>query len=233
MMKKILAFVLTLAVMLCAGIALADDADITVQGTAVISANPDMVSVTANASVNGKTVASAQEEISKIIESVTTKLIELGVEEEDIITQNYGYYPTYNYESDTRTLTGYQANHTLRITCRDVEMLDSVIGVVTDSGMSEIYDVSYDVSTRSELYQQALAMAIEAAKAKAEKMAQASGMTLTGLDSLTENPSYAGAYEVNSTADTAKAAAGSAGTGIRAGGVSVTASVTAVYEARK
>ncbi|MDO5299269.1 MAG: SIMPL domain-containing protein [Clostridia bacterium] len=232
-MKKILAFVLALTMMLCAGIALADDADITVQGTAVISANPDMVSVTANASVSGKTVAGAQEEISRIIESVTTKLIELGVGEEDIITQDYGYYPTYNYESDTRTLTGYQANHTLKITCRDVEMLDSVIGVVTDCGMSEIYNVSYDVSTRSELYQQALAMAIEAARAKAEKMAQASGMTLTGLDSLTENGGYAEAYAVNSTADMAKASAGSAGTGIRAGGVSVTASVTAVYEARK
>lgn len=232
-MKKILAFALVLTMALCAGVALAEDADITVQGTAMISADPDMVSVTANASVTGKTVASAQEEISKIIEDVTTKLAELGVQDEDIVTQNYGYYPVYNYDAEVRTLTGYQANHTLKITCRDVEMLDSVIGVVTDSGMSEIYDVSYDVSTRSELYQQALAMAIDVAKVKAEKMAQASGLAITGLDSLTENAGYVEAYAVNSVEDAAKASAGSAGTGIRAGGVSVTASVTAVYEARK
>lgn len=232
-MKKILAFALVLMMALCAGVALAEDADITVQGTATISADPDMVSVTANASVTGKTVASAQEEISKIIEDVTAKLAELGVQDEDIVTQNYGYYPVYNYDTEVRTLTGYQANHTLKITCRDVEMLDSVIGVVTDSGMSEIYDVSYDVSTRSELYQQALAMAIDVAKVKAEKMAQASGLAITGLDSLTENAGYVEAYMVNSAEDAAKASAGRASTGIRAGGVSVTASVTAVYEARK
>lgn len=47
-----------------------------------------------------------------------------------------------------------------------VEMLDSVVGVVTDSGMSEIYGISYDVSERASLYQDALALAIETTQAK-------------------------------------------------------------------
>ena len=44
--------------------------------------------------------------MNAIIAEVTGKLIELGVKEEDIVTQNYSYYPTYNYEGETRTLTG-------------------------------------------------------------------------------------------------------------------------------
>lgn len=203
--------------------------DITVQGTGVVNASPDIVTVTANASVTDTTVAGAQEKMSVIVESATAKLLELGVLGEDVVTSNYSYYPRYNY--DTNEIIGYEANHTLLITCRDVEMLDSVIGVVTDSGLSQIYDVSYDVSNRSELYQQALELAIGAAESKALRMAQASGVTIMGLSSVTENSGYGDSYVVNATEDAGlfKSAAGS--TGIRAGGVSVSARVTAVYEA--
>ena len=172
--------------------------------------------------------------MNAIIAEVTGKLIELGVQEEDIVTQNYSYYPTYNYDGETRTLTGYQANHTLQITCRDVEMLDSVVGVVTDSGMSEIYGIQYDLSERSALYQDALALAIGAAQAKAVKMAEAGNMTIAGLEELRENAGYDSGVVVNAAMDGAvmSAQAESSGTGIRAGSVSVTANVTAVYEAK-
>lgn len=207
-------------------------ASITVQGTAQVMADPDQVTVTANTSVTAGTVGSAQEEMNRIVDLATTKLLELGVQDDDIVTSDYSYYPRYNYE--TNTLTGYEANHTLAITCRDVEMLDSVIGALSDSGFSQIYSVSYDVSTRSELYQQALELAIQHAEQKALRMAATGGLTLTGLRSITENGGYNEGYAVNATEDMGvmKAAASSA-TGIRSGSVSVTASVTVVYDAAK
>lgn len=232
-MKKTLVLALALLMLLVSSVALAE-ADITARGSATVTAQPDMVSITASASVNAATVAQAQEQMNKIIGSVTDKLLELGVLEDDIVTQNYGYYPTYNYEGDTPKVTGYQANHALRITCRDIEMLDSVIGVATDNGMSEIYNVSYDVSSGAELlYHQALEQAIAAARGKAEAMAAAAGLKLVELESLTENSTY---YGVTESAGVARAmdaaAAASGGSGIRSGVVSISADVTAVYEAR-
>ena len=233
-MKKWLAFALALMLAIPA-MAFADgrDADITAQGTATVTAEPDMVTVTANASVSAKTVGEAQEAMNKIIASVTDKLIQLGVAQDDIVTSNYSYYPTYNYDADTPTVSGYQANHTLSITCRDVDMLDSVVGVVTDSGMSDIYSVSYDVANRSDLYKQALELAIDAAAKKADVMASAAGMRITGLESITENNSYDTSYGINSMSDggAVSTRAESVETGIRSGSISVTASVTAVYEA--
>lgn len=231
-MKKFLALALMM-LMAVPAMAFADgkDADITAQGTAVVTAAPDMVTVTANASVSGRSVADAQEGMNKIIESVTEKLLELGVEENDIVTTSYTYYPTYDYSGDTPSVNGYQANHTLSITCKDVDMLDSVIGVVTDCGMSEIYNVEYDVSTRSELYRQALKLAIDAAAAKAETMAEAAGLTLDHMESVTENSGY-NEYTVNAYDGAVSMKAEAAGTGIRSGSISVTASVTAVYEAQ-
>lgn len=204
-------------------------ATITVQGTAQILSDPDVVSVTANASVTAGTVGSAQEQMNAIVAAATEKLLALGVQDADVVTADYSYYPRHNYE--TNTITGYEANHTLEITCRDVEMLDSVIGVLTDSGFTNIYSVSYDVSTRSELYQQALDLAIARAEQKALRMAQTSGMVLTGIRAVTENGGYNEGYAVNTAKDSAMLRAESAATGIRSGSVGVSASVTVVYEA--
>ena len=233
MMKKWMAAALAAVMMMSmSSFALAQDAaatKITVQGTAKISADPDLVTVTANASVTAGSVSAAQGDMNVIVENATKKLLELGVLGEDIVTSSYSYYPRYNY--DTNTLTGYEASHSLEITCRDVEMLDSVIGAVTDSGFSEIYGVSYDISNRSELYQQALELAIDRAEQKAVRMAAAAGLTIMGLSDLTENGGYNEGYVVSAAADTVlmKSAGGSAG--IRAGAIEVGAAVTAVYEA--
>lgn len=108
-MKKILVFALALMLAVPA-LAFADgnDADITAQGTVVVTAAPDMVTVTANASVSGRSVADAQEGMNAIIQSATQKLLDLGVEEKDIVTTSYTYYPTYDYNSETATVNGYQ-----------------------------------------------------------------------------------------------------------------------------
>ena len=229
-MKKFLAFALALMLAIPA-MAFADgrDADITALGTATVTADPNQVTVIANASVTAKTVGETQEAMNKIITSVTDKLTQLGVQQNDIVTSSYSYYPVYNYDTDTPTIKGYQANHTLCITCNDVEML----GAVTDSGMSDIYSVSYDVSNRSDLYKQALELAIDAAAKKADVMASAAGMRITGLESITENNSYDTSYGINSMSDggAVSTRAESVETGIRSGSISVTASVTAVYEA--
>ena len=148
-----------------------NDVQIVVQGAAEVTAAPDMVKVTANAGVSGKTIAEAQAGMNKIIDAVTRKLLELGVADDDIVTTSYAYYTTYDYSGESPVMNGYQANHTLGITCRDVDMLDSVVGVLVDGGMSEIYGIEYDVSTRSELYQQALKLAIETAAKKADVLA--------------------------------------------------------------
>lgn len=228
-MKKMICILLAAMLLTMTAGALAQESGmtkITVQGSGVVHAVPDMVTVTVNASMMAGTMLDAQTKVSAIVESATTKLTELGVKGSDIVTTNYGYNPQYSYETDVRRLIGYQASHTLEITCRDVMMLDAVIGVVTDCGMSDIYNVSYDVSNRGELYMQALDLAIRSAEEKALSMAAASSKMLTGLDSLSENMSYDARFALKSAE--ADEAAGM-NTGIRAGGVSVSASVTAVY----
>ena len=204
---------------------------ITARGTAQIAVDPDEVSVTANASVVADTVGSAQEDMNAIVAEATQRLLELGVLADDMVTVDYAYYPRYNY--DDNTVNGYEANHTLEITCRAVEMLDGVIGTLTDSGFTQIYSVSYDVSTRGELYLQALELAIARAEQKALRMAQAGGMTITGIESIAENSGYSEEYGINVLTDAGIMRSKAEGSGIRSGSVSVNASVTVVYQAQR
>ena len=229
--KKWLALALA-ALLLIPALACAEGAcEITAQGTAVITAEPDIVSVSANAEITCDTVAQAQAELSETVATVTKSLLALGLQEEDIVTQSYSTYPAYDYQGAEPRLTGYQARHALTITCRDVELLDAVITAVTEGGMSQIYNVSYDVSGRAELYREALALAIDAAGEKAQRMAQPLGLTTLRAKSVTENGGYDYAAYANVTAGRAESAAMDASTGIRSGSIGVSASVTVVYEA--
>lgn len=221
------------AVMMWAPLAFAESSanaqtQITVQGSGSVSAEPDMVSVTVNASALADTPLGAQTQVSRTIEELIAALLELGVSGEDIVTSGYSCSPRYSYEEAEPRLTGYYANHMLEITCRDIALLDSVITAATDSGAAEISGVSYGLSDRSGLYEQALELAVRAAREKAEAMAAAGGKALVNLASLTENQSYDSRYAMVSTAK----AEDVVNTGIRSGSVSVSASVTAVYDAQ-
>jgi len=203
--------------------------EVTVQGNGSVSAKPDIVTVRVSASAVAEGMLDAQQQISAIVDKATSALSALGIAEEDIVTTSYGYYPRYNYDEDTPKLIGYQANHALESICRDVQLLDHVITALTDSGISEINDVSYGVADKSALYKQALELAVRAAEEKAAAIAAAGGVTLSRMISLTENQSYDARYAMVSAA---KGEESAMDTGIRSGSVSVSASVTAVYSAQ-
>lgn len=229
MLAALMAMIGAWAMAEAAALPAALQAEITVQGSGTISTQPDMVTATVNAAVTAPTILEAQTQVSDIVARTTAGLLELGVLGDDIVTASYDYHPVYIFENDVRVLNGYQASHTMEITCRDIQMLDSVISVTTDCGMTDIYSIRYDVSNRGALYLQALELAIRSAEEKALIMAATGGKTITGLSSLTENQSYDARYAYKNVAITEDSAAG---TGIRAGSVSVSASVTAVYHAQ-
>lgn len=230
-MKKI-AIGLLCALLVClAPLALADGTSITAQGTAEISAMPDMFTIVSNVSKTEDTVAEAQESVGAVISSVKAALTALGLEEKDIVTQSFSYYPQYDYTDGASKLTGYCVSHTLSVTCRDMAQLDSVLAALAACGMTDTWSVSFDVSTRSELYRQALALAMDAAGVKAEAMADASGLTVKRVESIEES-SFGGVARYANAEDAVMSAASlKADGGISSGDISVSASVTVVYEA--
>lgn len=237
MMKKIIAIALCLLMTLTACAAFAET-EITTVGTAVITASPDIVTVSGSITVTDASIQAVQEKVNATIAETTGKLVELGIKEEDIVTEYYSTYPVYDYEQSPAAVTGYQGSHTLAITCRDIEMLDSVLTLLADCGMTDTGSIRYDVAARAELYRQALVMASLAAKEKAEQMAQGMGLTVVEMEKLIENQSYTVDYVTNVAGDLAKSESAAAtmgvdtGAGVRSGKIEIEASVTAMFEAK-
>ena len=233
MMKKWMAALLAVLMLTgVAALAAADgDMEIMATGYAQVTAEPDTFSVTANAAVTAETVADVQAQISAIIEQATKSLEALGVGEDQIVTTNYSFYSSYDfndYSSGAAKIVGYQINHTLQITCGDMALLDSIITALTDAGMNEIYMLEFDTSARKELYLKALELAVADAQEKAARMAAAGGVTITGVEQIIENEVYG--YDSALYAAARDESAKGVETGIRSGTVTVSASVTAVYE---
>lgn len=230
MMKRV--FVVLLTIVLCLhGLALADEAvTFTVQGNAAVAVDPDEAYVTANVAITAESAKTAQERMSKVISDMHAAVKALGLTDDDIVTQSYSFYPAYNYDDGKQTLIGYQANHTVEITCHDVGKVDDVLNALTDSGVTEVYNVSYGSSQNDRLYRKAMADALAAARAKAEELAAACGYQTVTLTTVTER-SYTLGSHMNMMREEA-ASDKAVATGINAGSVSVTASVEAVFLAK-
>lgn len=227
-MKKTL---LALAALLLCCLMTGGLADVKTQGTATVSAEPDMLVINADANLTRGSVAEAQNVAAEMMSNVTARLGEMGIAQEDIVTSYYSVYPAMDYSSEPAEIVGYTIDHSFNVTCRDVTLLDAVISTLTDCGIDHIYGVNFESSKRVELYHQALTMAVADAREKAEVLTAASGLKLGGVENVEELANYDtygaaardAAYSMKEEA---------AGTGIRSGSISVSASVSVEFETK-
>lgn len=152
-----------------------------------------------------------------------------GLAEKDIQTQFYGVQPQYDYpQGGAPVLIGYQVTNSVRVTVRDLAKVGQVIDKVTQAGGNQVNGVTFDLADRSKAQGDALYAAVTVAKVKAAGMAQAAGVSLGRLVSLTEGtaPVVAPmAMEMRA----AVAGGGTPQTPISAQQITVTADVTAMY----
>lgn len=207
---------------------LAKNTRLTVSGESYVTATPDTAVVNVGITATEADVKTAQDKANQITQDMLDALLALEIPQASIATSNYSVYPTYDYSGDTRVLNGYQVSSQLSVTLTDFDLINQVIDTAVEKGANEINGLSFDVSNRSQYYQQALAAAIENGQAKAAVMAQAAGKTLGDLVEVIEQGSGVSAYAEVKMMD-APADAG-AGTNIQAGETQVSANVTLVYE---
>ena len=159
----------------------------------------------------------------------------LGVEERSIQTSSYGLDPIYNWNSDTREITGYEMNTQLTVSDIPIGEAGSIMSQSVVAGVNSIDNVSYFCSTYDESYQEALKKAIEMAKGKASAMAEASGRTLGEVSNVEEygyNPytRYTGYMSGGARNEMAmETTAAAMDMGVMAGEISVEAQVSVTF----
>ncbi len=203
---------------------------ISVSGTGEVQAEPDIATVSTGVEVQAATVAEARAGAAQAANAVVAALRANGVEDSDIRTVDFSIRPMYDYSGETPRIVGYFVSNNVLVTVREVESVGELIDAVAEAGGDAVRfnGISFSHADPAALTEQARALAVEDARAKAEQLAELTGVTLGSVLGVVETswaapllgPSPRGEF----------AAMDSGVTSIQPGTSAVTVTVQAVWE---
>ena len=208
-----------------------DKTEINVNGSGEVLVAADTAVITLGITTRNKDVLKAQNTVNATIEKIRAALIENGIKKEDINTDRLSIYAIYDYSNNVERLTAYNASSYLAIRTTDMDMVGKIIDIAFGAGANTLNNIEFSASDTEEASAEALTDAVKDARRKAEIMAAAAGLKITGIESITESYSYSGDSGVNAFYKNAVMAATGASTLVQASKLKVSASVSIVFEA--
>lgn len=158
---------------------------ISVSSSETVTAEPDIAEIQLTVYSQAADAKSCQTKNSEDLQKVTDALKAQGIEESSIQTSSFGLSPVYDWESG-KTITGYEMETRVTVNDIPIENAGTVLTASVDAGANQIDSVSYLCSSFDEKYQEALKMAIESARVKAQSMAEAGQCELGEVVSMDE-----------------------------------------------
>ncbi len=200
-MKTVLSGICLAALALAAPAALAESniSTLSLQGTASVSAEPDMASVTTGVVTNADTAREALTANTEAMSALLALVKATGVADKDMQTSGFSVQPQYVYSDKTDAngyrqpprIAGYEVRNTLTVRLRELDELGTVLDQMVSAGSNTIDGVNFAVSDSSALLDEARRAAMKNALGKAELYADAAGVCLDRITSISENGGYA------------------------------------------
>lgn len=158
-----------------------------VSADASVYAKADMASVELEFNQDEVDSAKAMEECSKRVEKTEEVLYELGLSKSDITTLSTNVRPRYDQGMFSESkIVGYTANIVIKISNQSVDEIGRIISNAMEAGADEVGSLSFYCSDYDEKYDEALQLAVKAARGKAEAMAKAEGMNILRAKNISE-----------------------------------------------
>jgi uncharacterized protein YggE len=195
MLRPTLAAAAIAATLAAASPALAQDNKmprlISLSGNGEVRRAPDIAFVTTGVLSQGATAAEALAANTSAMNALFAALKDAGIAEKDVQTSNFMVQPRYNFQDNKAPeLVGYDVSNNVTITVRKIGDLGSLLDKVVQAGSNQINGIGFDVSEPSASLDQARKLATEDATRKAKIYAEAMGVTLGPVMSISEGVSY-------------------------------------------
>ncbi|HUG96859.1 MAG TPA: SIMPL domain-containing protein, partial [Nitrososphaera sp.] len=159
---------------------------VSVTGTAMEKVEPDRVMATFAVETMDEAAGDALRANSEAMNAVLAALEEAGVEENETHTAYFSIYPTYNYtEFGAQELTGYTVTNSITVGSSNLTNVSDWIDAAVNAGANRVDSLSFTLSEerlddiRGGLTQDA----IDNARGKADALAQALDVEITGVKS--------------------------------------------------
>ena len=233
--KITIAALLVLAVAALAGVGrpeaaggASEDANegITVTGSGDVNATPDRADLSFGVQSEGSTAAQALAANSADSQRLIGALKEAGVQAKDLKTEHLDVSPRYDVEKvgDSR---GYSASSSVSVRSQPLDRAARLSDVAVRAGADSVSGPSLSVADQDAQYRRALERAFDDARAKAEGLAVAAGVSLGEVTAIVEGGQPRD-FPIYATAERAL----DAKTPIEPGSEAITASVTVTFAIR-
>jgi uncharacterized protein YggE len=194
---------------------------ITVSGDGAVSVVPDRATFTFSIETRAKTATAALTQNSNDATAVIAALKNAGATAANIQTSQVSLNP--QTSQDGTTIVGYAASNSVTVRTA-LTSAGKIVDAAVGAGANGVSGPSLDVSDQTSLYRDALHKAVDNAKLKAQALADAAGLSLGAVQSVTEGGS---ASPPSPIADKMSAV----GAPIEAGTQQIQASVVVTYAA--
>jgi uncharacterized protein YggE len=162
-------------------------------GSSELTENPDELEVYFSLEAKGDSSDEVAEDLGDTEDEVLIELLRIGLEREDIRIQGISVQPNYVWNSESRTQTqdGWVARENIVVKTEDLSLLGNIVdaGVLEGSNLNWV-NFALSLEKQNELKVEALKLAGEDAKRKAEATASGVGKSLGSLVSIKSQDFY-------------------------------------------
>lgn len=161
---------------------------ISLAASGTVRAAPDIVSITTGVTSEGQTAQAALSKNTQAMTEVVGTLKEAGIEPKDIQTTNFAVSPVYEQKKDGQAafITGYRVSNQVHITVRDTKKLGDVLDKVVQAGANQVGSIGFDIAEPEKLKDEARKLAMRNASDNARLYADAAGVELGPVVTITE-----------------------------------------------
>jgi uncharacterized protein len=199
---------------------------ITVLGTGESQSRPDVANVSVGVVSDGKNAQEASSINANQTEQVVSALRKAGIADKDIQTSGYSVQPVYKQGNPAEGIQGYQVSNNVRATVRKLDSIGKVIDAAIKAGANNVHGVGFGLEKREAAEDGALKEAVENARRKADVIARAAGLRITGVREISSAPQEPRPMMMMEASFSRAASA----TPISPGELTITAQVTVVYD---
>ena len=147
----------------------AEKMELCIIGKASKNVSPDSAKVTAVIETLDSDMVKSKDNNFQAFDKVVNALKGAGLSDDKIVMDSFVSYPSYDYNGG-KSLTGYYTITTISFDVDNIEKIKNLVDIVTENGATSIRNIQYCCSNLDEIYEEVLMMAIDNAKAKAEKI---------------------------------------------------------------
>jgi len=206
-------------------------ATIVVTGQAKVSQRPDRVYIDIGVTTQAQKSEAATSENAARISAIITALRRASGPGAQLTTTEYSVSPNYNYPRDggSPSIVGYTASNVVQVRLDDLRKIGSVIDAATQAGSNNLQDIRFALRDEQAPRAQALRDAALDARQDAEALAQALGLRVVRVLSVSEQAPEARPIPIYPQTMRFAAARGPA-TPVEAGTIDLGATVTLTVE---